>query len=301
MRRPNRKIVPIFRPQQLTISPHFGDLQNENRQGYNGKTFDPMTGLYNYGFRDYAPELGRFTTVDPIQAGDLWYAYCGNDPVDYLDPTGLREAWGAYNAEGDTKEERESGQAIEKEFRKETREREAKADKAEMDKLINMQIAGQAYFKQAYFEKLFNVPGLCLATDVVNLYREMYPVATFSNSQAIAAIQTALTKGVINSTDNKGQTDTNALSAIISAITGNPKIYITNKTDSVSPDDFAVSDNSLGIAEVKYGKRTHYEVVYKDSDGNIHYIDPGHGVLDYVTTAVRPASRGMSVTQRSCI
>ena len=34
---------------------------------YNGKPRDPMTGLVNYGFRDYDPRQGRFTTVDPIR------------------------------------------------------------------------------------------------------------------------------------------------------------------------------------------------------------------------------------------
>jgi RHS repeat-associated protein len=26
-------------------------------------------GLYNYGYRDYAPEAARFTTVDPVRDG----------------------------------------------------------------------------------------------------------------------------------------------------------------------------------------------------------------------------------------
>ncbi|MCG8332940.1 MAG: RHS repeat-associated core domain-containing protein, partial [Proteobacteria bacterium] len=49
--------------------------------GYNGKLFDSQVNLYNYGFRDYAPQLGRFTTIDPIRDGDNWYVYCSNDPV----------------------------------------------------------------------------------------------------------------------------------------------------------------------------------------------------------------------------
>ena len=35
------------------------------------------------GFRDYAPELARFTTVDPIRDGYNWYAYVGNNPVNF--------------------------------------------------------------------------------------------------------------------------------------------------------------------------------------------------------------------------
>ena len=56
---------------------------------FTGKEYDGWTGLYNYGFRDYAPVLGRFTTVDPIQDGHNWYAYVNSDPVNWLDPWGL--------------------------------------------------------------------------------------------------------------------------------------------------------------------------------------------------------------------
>lgn len=57
--------------------------------GYAGKPYDPLTGKYNYGFRDYAPEQARFSTVDPIRDGANWYAYCNMDPVNFLDLWGL--------------------------------------------------------------------------------------------------------------------------------------------------------------------------------------------------------------------
>ncbi len=53
------------------------------------KKLKELERLYNYGFRDYAPVLGRFTTVDPIRDGGNWYAYCHNDPVNFIDPWGL--------------------------------------------------------------------------------------------------------------------------------------------------------------------------------------------------------------------
>jgi uncharacterized protein RhaS with RHS repeats len=46
-------------------------------------------GLYNYGYRDYAPEAARFTTVDPVRDGANWFAYVNNDPVNWIDPWGL--------------------------------------------------------------------------------------------------------------------------------------------------------------------------------------------------------------------
>ncbi len=56
---------------------------------YAGKPYAPVTGLSDYGFRDYAPTLARFTTVDPIRDGSNWYAYCNSDPVNFVDMWGL--------------------------------------------------------------------------------------------------------------------------------------------------------------------------------------------------------------------
>jgi RHS repeat-associated protein len=42
-------------------------------------TYDTVTGMYNYGYRDYAPEVARFTTVDPVRDGANWFAYVNND------------------------------------------------------------------------------------------------------------------------------------------------------------------------------------------------------------------------------
>jgi RHS repeat-associated protein len=66
-----------------------GSLQWGNEIGYTGKRYSAWTGLYDYGFRDYMPQAGRFTTVDPIRSGNNWYAYVSNDPINYVDLLGL--------------------------------------------------------------------------------------------------------------------------------------------------------------------------------------------------------------------
>ncbi|MCL2479250.1 MAG: hypothetical protein FWF22_07095, partial [Treponema sp.] len=57
--------------------------------GYTGKEYDIYSEMYNYGYRDYMPDIQRFTTVDPIRDGYNWYAYVNNDPVNYVDLWGL--------------------------------------------------------------------------------------------------------------------------------------------------------------------------------------------------------------------
>jgi RHS repeat-associated protein len=69
--------------------PYKGDLDSGMNLGYTGKPYDTATGMYNYGYRDYVPEVARFTTVDPIRDGRNWFAYVNNDPVNYVDLWGL--------------------------------------------------------------------------------------------------------------------------------------------------------------------------------------------------------------------
>jgi RHS repeat-associated protein len=69
--------------------PYRGDFTSGVNLGYTGKPYDAVTGLYNYGYRDYQPETARFTTVDPVRDGSNWFAYVNNDPVNYVDLWGL--------------------------------------------------------------------------------------------------------------------------------------------------------------------------------------------------------------------
>ena len=61
---------------------------------YTGQERDPSTGLYFYNARYYDPALGRFISPDTIVESPLHpqtlnrYAYAGNNPVLYNDPTG---------------------------------------------------------------------------------------------------------------------------------------------------------------------------------------------------------------------
>src|SRR5690606_22481115 len=61
------------------------------------------SGLYYYGARYYDPELGRFIQPDTFLDGLNRYAYCGNNPINFIDPTGhdvSNPGFSGYDAEG---------------------------------------------------------------------------------------------------------------------------------------------------------------------------------------------------------
>ncbi|GHH77129.1 polymorphic toxin-type HINT domain-containing protein [Promicromonospora soli] len=73
------------------------ELKNPMR--FAGAYLDPTTGEGNYAMRarNYDPGTGRFSTMDPAGAqptGSSPYAYAGNNPLVYTDPTGERELEG---------------------------------------------------------------------------------------------------------------------------------------------------------------------------------------------------------------
>jgi RHS repeat-associated protein len=52
-------------------------------------------GQYYYGYRNYSPSCGRWTTRDPLgEAGGInLYGFVGNDPVNLVDPWGLEKIY----------------------------------------------------------------------------------------------------------------------------------------------------------------------------------------------------------------
>ncbi|MBT6995220.1 RHS repeat-associated core domain-containing protein [Candidatus Woesearchaeota archaeon] len=65
----------------------FGQLLKEGeRFSFTGKELDSE--LHYFNARYYDSSIGRFTSVDPVE-GELAYGYVMNNPMNYVDPTGM--------------------------------------------------------------------------------------------------------------------------------------------------------------------------------------------------------------------
>ena len=74
----------------------FGKTNSTSSRGnpylFTGRRIDSESGLYYYRARHYDPQYGRFIQPDPIgfKGGINFYAYVQNDPVNRIDPEGLK-------------------------------------------------------------------------------------------------------------------------------------------------------------------------------------------------------------------
>jgi len=60
-------------------------------KNYTGHEYDQVIGQYYAKNRMHNPANRRFTQIDPIKDGYNWYAYVGNNPVNYVDPLGYKQ------------------------------------------------------------------------------------------------------------------------------------------------------------------------------------------------------------------
>ena len=61
----------------------------DNPIRYAGEYYDDESGMIYLRARYYQPEVGRFISEDPAKDGINWYGYANNNPVLFVDPTGL--------------------------------------------------------------------------------------------------------------------------------------------------------------------------------------------------------------------
>ena len=84
-----------------------GEIAQDNPYLFTGREYDWQTEVYYYRARSYDANLGRFLQQDPAGMidGPNVYLYCGNDPVNGIDPSGLIKIYGQISTTDDDSDE----------------------------------------------------------------------------------------------------------------------------------------------------------------------------------------------------
>ena len=62
---------------------------SDNPRKFTGKEYESDVKLYYFAARYYDPYIGRFVSRDPAGDGLNWYIYTENNPLKYIDPSGM--------------------------------------------------------------------------------------------------------------------------------------------------------------------------------------------------------------------
>ena len=129
------------------------EINNQKRFSFTGKELDE--GLYYFGARYYDPNIGKFTSVDPVKS-EPPYQYVKNNPMNLIDPDGRQTVETSFD---------EFKSYLKKYFKPEIRRH--------ADKIVNMAY-GEVSFETTSGERSFSVyPGFASNTEFRNTAFEL--------------------------------------------------------------------------------------------------------------------------------
>lgn len=73
-----------------------GTMADSNPYRYAGYRWDDAVGMYYLNARYYKPDIMRFISQDPVDGMNL-YAYCDDNPINKVDPSGEWSLFGWYD------------------------------------------------------------------------------------------------------------------------------------------------------------------------------------------------------------
>jgi len=222
---------------------------------FNGKEFDEMNGYdtYDYGARGYYAASGRFTSVDPLAEKYYSispYAYCGGDPVNRIDPSGMSaRTWDQNESDANLDEYIFDGKGVYDHKVKKVGESYGK-------------IVGNTTHKDLYFK----------FADPVNDPKTLDNTLS-GDAQAIfeddSAIQNLLDDSGVNDHNNQGLVrGTNYLlkQSNGNSLTGGKMDYVTNLKNHIDTFLWGAGANALGISETMAKMGAQFNNYFLDSN-----------------------------------
>ena len=94
-------VSPVRNNEQISEKLTSDDPNCGEKTKNTGDTSNFRSGLYYFNARWYDADLGRFTTEDPARDGVNWYIYVSNNPLRFVDPSGLRAVIGEHVETGE--------------------------------------------------------------------------------------------------------------------------------------------------------------------------------------------------------
>jgi hypothetical protein len=111
--------------------------------------------MYDYNARWYDPAQGRFTTEDPIRDGQNWYAYCGNNPMVRVDPTGLEGQTTTVTTHGNSDGSVTTTTVVEEKGKKtSTSVTTVNTDEGETKRTTVIEVSGDGTVESPFVEKI---------------------------------------------------------------------------------------------------------------------------------------------------
>ena len=252
----------------------FGELVSGNLSsfGYAGEYHDTESGYIYLRNRYYDPSIGRFITEDPAKDGTNWYVYCGNNPVNACDPTGL-DIYYFVNTE----------------FRK-----EADKDKKKLDKIYDEPVHVLETDSRDSFIEEWNMMGswdgenVDVSLVVINMHGSPSSLSPYANGNKGRIYANDIEDGTLISKYidniivlgcNSGHFD-HRYSSLVN------KMLVYNNVDSVIASDGTVKNRSLfgnykSVGDSSFVNYLWLNKKYRDNYGYIKYTKNSAGELEW--------------------
>ncbi len=262
---------------------------NDYLASFTGKEYD-STGLIYFNARYYDPVVGRFLTEDPSRDGTNWYGYVNNNPINFIDPTGLREAEYGTKKEDTNPKKNDNDDKPEK-----NDDKDSIIDKA-LDFLKNMQQKRiQNILKRDY---KFNINGLCNAVSLGMAYA--IKAGIYDTEYIAAAIYSASSKlittddGIVSIIEENGYVNSlNELSRSFAQVFGTDKVamFTSDYKGDMMNQEFVESNSDFGIKMVIDAKKSKTHMQYIEKDLSVY--DPlGSGRIPWEGDVISYRIRG---------